>query len=236
MKRFLFILCIVLQTLSFQSLAQNNGPAVSMEAFEQGCFESEATIALKNNTGENINDIAFIIKYLDMNGKQMDYKEFSYNVRIAPGMTKKIDIPAYEFGRYYHYYKTKDEIGGHPAFKVEFELTGYNQHKKATKLSNASIHTERTDDSDIFDYDSYSNRDEATDEGSGLSILFAAFILLFVIGLNVGLYVLVAYMAKESGRSVVAWLLLSFIATPLLIVIILLCIGKSQQTNSRIIE
>ena len=36
-------------------------------------------------------------------------------------------------------------------------------------------------------------------------------------------------MTKKRNRSVVAWVLLSLIATPLLMIIILLCIGDSQR-------
>lgn len=36
-------------------------------------------------------------------------------------------------------------------------------------------------------------------------------------------------MTKKRNRSVVAWVLLSLIATPLLMIIILLCIGYSQR-------
>ena len=60
-----------------------------------------------------------------MKGNPMDYETFSYDINIAPGMTKKLDIPAYEHGRRYHYYKTKDEFGN-PAFKLRYELKGYN--------------------------------------------------------------------------------------------------------------
>lgn len=53
--------------------------------------------------------------------------------------------------------------------------------------------------------------------------------LLFFIGINVGLYVLVACMAQKRNRSVVVWILLSLIATPLLMIIILLAIGKNEN-------
>jgi len=46
--------------------------------------------------------------------------------------------------------------------------------------------------------------------------------------LVVGLYVLVAVMAKNYNREVALWLLLSFIASPIIIIIVLLCIGKDE--------
>ena len=54
-------------------------------------------------------------------------------------------------------------------------------------------------------------------------------VVLFVIGLSVGLYVLVAVMAKSRNRSVVLWVLLSIIASPLLIIIILLVVGDDNK-------
>ena len=52
---------------------------------------------------------------------------------------------------------------------------------------------------------------------------------MFVIGIAVGLYVLVAVMAQKRNRSVVVWVLLSLLATPLLMIIILLAIGKNEN-------
>lgn len=80
-------------------------PAVEMVSYEQSWLDSEGTIALKNNTHEDIHNVSFVLEYLDMQNNPMDYETFSYNIDIAPGMTKKLDIPAYEHRRQYHYYK-----------------------------------------------------------------------------------------------------------------------------------
>lgn len=133
---------------------------------------------------------------------------------IASGMTKKLDIPAYEHSRNYHYYKTKDDYG-HPAFKIKFQLKDYNVEEEAV---------ESIDDNTFSTYD--------YDRSSGNEGLFMiAFIigLLFVIGITVGLYVLVAVMAQKRNRSVVVWVLLSLLATPLLMIVILLAIGKNEN-------
>lgn len=56
-----------------------------------------------------------------------------------------------------------------------------------------------------------------------------------VIGVILGLYVLVAKVAQEQNRNVVVWLLLSFLTSPLLIILILLAIGKSENyTENRL--
>lgn len=49
------------------------------------------------------------------------------------------------------------------------------------------------------------------------------------IAVTIGLYVLVAVMAKDRHREVAIWLLLSIVASPILIIIILLCIGDDER-------
>ena len=149
-----------------------------------------------------------------MSGNELDYQEFTRRVSIASGMTKKLDIPAYEHSRNYHYYKTKDDYG-HPAFKIKFQLKDYNVEEEAV---------ESIDDNTFSTYD--------YDRSSGNEGLFMiAFIigLLFVTGITVGLYVLVAVMAQKRNRSVVVWVLMSLLATPLLMIVILLAIGKNEN-------
>lgn len=187
---------------------------ITMVSYEQSWLDSSGTLALKNNSSEEIKNFVFLITYLDMSGNELDYQEFTRRVSIASGMTKKLDIPAYEHSRNYHYYKTKDDYG-HPAFKIKFQLKDYNVEEEAV---------ESIDDNTFSTYD--------YDRSSGNEGLFMiAFIigLLFVIGITVGLYVLVAVMAQKRNRSVVVWVLLSLLATPLLMIVILLAIGKNEN-------
>ncbi len=187
-----------------------------MVSYEQRWSDSSGTLALKNNSSEEVKNVVFLITYLDMSGNDLDYEEFFKRVSIAPGMTKKLDIPAYGHDRFYHYYKTKDELGN-PAFKIKFQLKDYNVEEKVTE-SNDSISSDR------FDYGS------STGSGSeGLYLIIAIICLLFLIGITVGLYVLVAVMAKKRNRSVVVWILLSLITTPLLMIIILAAIGNNEN-------
>lgn len=109
--------------------------AVSMEAYEQTSTDLEGTIALKNNTKEDVHNVSFMLEYLDMNGKPLDYEIFDYNVDIAPGMTRQLNIPAYQHERFYHYYKSD---GFENPFKVRYELKEYN-------LSNNEVQIECTD-------------------------------------------------------------------------------------------
>lgn len=215
MKRFFFLFGLLLVVVPVCIAGSDN--SVTMVSYEQSWLDSEGTIALKNNTNEDIRNISFQITYLDMSGKPLDYEEYIKSVNIAPGMTKKVNIPAYEHERNYHYYKTKDEFG-HPAFKIEFKLFDYNIK---------SVDNKET--SDIWD-DYYVSRDSEYDSKHfSLYFIIGIVLMLFFIGVTVGLYVLVALMAQKRNRSVVAWILLSFIGTPLLMIIILLCIGDSQR-------
>lgn len=185
-----------------------------MVSYEQGWIDSKGTLALKNNSSEEVKNVVFLITYLDMSGKEMDYKEFTKRVSIAPGMTKKLDVPAYEHDRSYHYYKSENSPTGSPAFKVKFQLKDYNVEEG---LVDESI------DDDPFG----SFGDDGENDTIYTIIAIAA--ILFFISIGVGLYILVAIMAKRRNRSVVAWVLLSIIATPVLMIIILLCIGDAQR-------
>ena len=211
-----FALALLGIFMAVVSFAANNDleKDITMVSYEQSWLDSSGTLALKNNSSEEIKNVTFLITYLDMSGNELDYQEFTRRVSIASGMTKKLDIPAYEHSRNYHYYKTKDDYG-HPAFKIKFQLKDYNVEEEAV---------ESIDDNTFSTYD--------YDRSSGNEGLFMiAFIigLLFVIGITVGLYVLVAVMAQKRNRSVVVWVLLSLLATPLLMIVILLAIGKNEN-------
>ena len=207
-KRYFMLLVLsVLFILPINAGKSDKLPAVSMVSYEQSWLDIEGTLALKNNTKEYIYSVDFRMTYFDMSGNQIDYADFSKPVDIAPGMTRKINVPSYEHDRNYHYYKTKDEFN-HPAFKVDFELLDYN--KKVVS------------DDEYLDKYSF-NKDYAT---IGLWLIFG---IIIALGITVGLFVLVAVMAQKRNRSVVIWLLLSMIASPLLMVIILLFIGDADR-------
>ncbi|EKX99209.1 hypothetical protein HMPREF9151_01792 [Hoylesella saccharolytica F0055] len=173
-----------------------------MVSYEQGSFDSEGTLALKNNTNETIQNISFTITYLDMKETPVDYEDFFLNVDIKPGMTKKVNIPAYEHDRYYHYYKTPDNGSGNPAFKIRYKLKDYN-------IANTDEDAQQTADDTV-------------------SAIIGVIIILVIIAITIGIYVLVGVLAKRRNRSVLLWILLGLITTPLLAIIILLCIGPAE--------
>lgn len=221
MKKQLFTLLtglfVLLQTFAAPI---DSTKAVTMVSYEQGWMDSNGTLALKNNTSEEIRNVTFLITYLDMSGKELDYAEFFDEVSIEPGMTKKIDIPAYERSRHYHYYKSENMPGGSPAFKINFQLKEFNSEVSKS---------EEEDDARR----SYSPYSEFEEDGFSQTapIILVAVIALTLIGVTIGLYVLVAVLAKKRNRNVILWVLLSVLISPLIAVIILLVIGKDDRIN-----
>lgn len=208
------LLSILLSVVAFAA-EKNLDKDITMVSYEQGWLDSSGTLALKNNTSEEVKNIVFLITYLDMSDNELDYEEFSSRVSIAPGMTKKIDIPAYEHERWYHYYKSEgSESKENTAFKIKFKLKDYNVEEAAEFIDKVPFGR--------YDYERSSGYE-------GLYLIIAIVAVLFVIGITVGLYVLVAVMAQKRNRSVVVWILLSLLATPLLMIIILLVIGKNEN-------
>ena len=148
---------------------------ITMVSYEQSWLDSKGTLALKNNTSEEINNLVFVITYLDMSGNELDYEEFNKRINIDPGMTKKLDIPAYEHSRNYHYYKTKDDFG-HPAFKIKFKLKDYNiveEEKEEEKIEDV--------DDYIYDYDLHQGHEYRYDKGDSFSLVIIGAIFLLVI-------------------------------------------------------
>ena len=79
--------------------------------------------------------------------------------------------------------------------------------------------------------DNYKISDNSlTKDDVGL-IIFVIVIGLILLGITVGLYILVAVMAKNRNRSVIGWIILSIIVSPLIIALILLVVGKSNRPS-----
>ena len=173
---------------------------ITMVSYEQSWLDSKATLALKNNSSEEVKNVLFLIIYLDMSDNELDYEEFTNRVSIAPGMTKKLDIPAYEHDRWYHYYKSEGAPGkANTSFKIKFQLKDYNVKEDVVENGNQGLFG-------------------STD-----------IIALLFISITIGLYVLVAVMAQKRNRNVVVWVLLSLFVTPLLTIFTLLVIGDNKN-------
>ncbi len=214
------LLSLLLSIVAFAA-QKNLDKDITMVTYEQGWMDMNGTLSLKNNTGVEVKNVVFLITYLDMSGNELDYEKFNKLVSIAPGKTKKIDIPAYEQERFYHYYKSPgDETKPKTAFKIKFQLKDYNVEGEAEELNSSSPIRGRNTNS--------------LEEQDGFYLIIAISILLFFIGISIGLYVMVAVMAQKRNRNVVIWILLSLIATPLLMIIILLAIGENKDYNPQI--
>lgn len=249
------ILISLFAIVAIAASAQTND-AVSMVSYEQTWHDYEATIALKNDTSNTITSVEFTLEYLDMQGVQLDYKTFQKKVTIDPGKTRKINIPAYERNRHYHYYKSE---GGydHTPFQVRFELNGVNGKKIGS--ANESPVVDSVNESPVVDSaneapvaptarkktivnkESVTNeKDDAAPQSAELpeenpaeitkfNSIVGLVTLLFFIGIYSGLYVMVVVMANKRNRSAAGWLFLSFLITPLLACIILLAVGEKYE-------
>lgn len=65
------------------------------------------------------------------------------------------------------------------------------------------------------------------------AVLFFFLAVCILVGgfITTGLYIVVIKLAEERKRDVAIWVLLSFVSSPLLIMIILLCIGEEEQKS-----
>lgn len=170
---------------------------VTMVSYEQRKGDGEGKLALKNNTEVVIIDVVFQLTYLDKSGTPLDSADFKEWVYADPGKTAVLDIPAYQFER--DDYRSGNNSSDSLDFKVEFELKNYNTDSLAVKGS---------------------------DKSSLVSFLETMFIIASVLAIWIVLYYLVAVMAIKRNRSVIKWLLLSFLITPLLAALILLVAGE----------
>lgn len=202
-------------SLSMSATSKDTLNAVTLISYEQGWLDDKGTLALKNNTNEDIHNVTYRITYLDMKGNALDYEDFSSDVEIAPGMTKKVNVTAYEHNRYYSYYRSEARGYDPHRFKIKFKLTGYNTAE------------EKASETFFADTPTSSNR-ASNDAGWIIALLALGF--LFVIGLYIGMYALVALMAKNRNRNAALWIFISLIGTPLIAIVVLLCLGDADDS------
>lgn len=214
-QRFYLFLALCFATLS-TVMAQSKQDAVTMVSYEQSWLDAQGTLALKNNTDSTIHYLSFVITYLDMNGTPLDYQEYSHDEEIAPGMTKKVNIPGYESNRQYSYFKSEAYPLKPHRFKIKFEVKDINPTTEDTSISSVNYTPRRSEPS-------------TTPDAFGWPFAFVLLAILFGIGVVIGMYILVALMAQKRRRNPALWVLVSIFASPLLAIIILLCIGKSSE-------
>ena len=86
-KKTLTALICLFMSISLFAASKSAETDISMVSYEQSWLDSEGTLALKNNTNENIHNIKFLIVYQDMSGKQLHYEEFSKKVSTDISIT-----------------------------------------------------------------------------------------------------------------------------------------------------
>ena len=220
MKKYLFYL-MLLVALSVHATSKDTVNALRMASYEQTWSDNQGTLALKNNTKHTIYNVRYRLTYFDMKGNPMDYKDFYTEIEIAPGMTKKVNVEGYECDRNYSY-DLSEACPSHPKkFKISYETLAYNQAEEScVQLNTDALLTKESPISEMDDEPTY------------LNSVVMVIIMLFVLAGYVGFYVLVAIMAQRRNRSAALWLLLSFIATPILVILILLVIGKAPECEN----
>lgn len=212
---------MLLVALSVHATSKDTVNALRMASYEQTWSDNQGTLALKNNTKHTIYNVRYRLTYFDMKGNPMDYKDFYTEIEIAPDMTKKVNVEGYECDRNYSYYLS-EACPSHPKkFKISYETLAYNQAEEScVQLNTDALLTKESPISEMDDGPTY------------LNSVVMVIIMLFVLAGYVGFYVLVAIMAQRRNRSVALWLLLSFIATPILVILILLVIGKAPECEN----
>lgn len=236
-KKLLFIVWALMSL----SLAAQQKEAVTMVKFEQSWMDSEATVSLRNNTDAVVETIRFQLVFYDMDGQQIDYKKYTLNKSIDPGMARIFKIPAFQHDRQYHYYRTKESLGA-PLFKVKYKLlhAGGASQKAAAKPRKPASEKASAKPSAIAS-------DKAAEQPSGgayaqpdtdesqqssadeLSIFFSVIMVLGALFIIIVPFIIVKRMALARHRDPFPYILLCFLVSPFLVMFILLLIGDADR-------
>ena len=224
-KRLLSLLLSTVFTLTM--CAQN---VVNFVSYEQDQSETSASISLKNNTETNISSLQFRIIYYNMQDNPISYNDFNETLNIAPGMTKSMEMDAYGWNKDYYYYCSHSYSNNAKAFKVKFQLLNYNG-KAVTETEQEPEQADNVSETDVSENSIFDHMPR--EEKYMLGIPFIIFIVATVVsfGIYFGFYILVAIMASKRQRSLLGWILISVLITPVFSAILLLILGDADKES-----
>ncbi len=216
----LWLMAVCSVTLMATEIADKN--AVTMVSYEQSWLDIRGTLALKNNTDKTLTEVTFRLCYYDMKGEQLDYKDFRKTVDIAPGMTRKLDIEAYEHGRSYNYYQSEKRPSGGTSFKLTFELLDY----KAEGGELMAVAEEQDDVANVA-----RTAMVTAVESNQRSSTWMTLLTIYLIVLTFFLMMMVPFMAFRYGRSGFGWFFFALLVTPLIALLVLSLFGARVDND-----